>query len=512
MKAKPINWKRAFALLGLLGLSSFVAQPALAQDEESAPSAAEEAAETVGAAVDEMLDAAEGADEGFDAAAAYALLTDDDEANDPSLDDEQTAAVIALHKETVNTPFFDVSNLWLLISAFLVFIMHLGFATLESGLTQQKNTVNILFKNCFIISIGVLTYYFFGFNLHYPAYSIGDWFPFPSFGIAAPGMFDQSGSYADYTYWTDFIFQAMFAATAATIVSGAVAERVKLSAFMIHATILVGIAYTWAGSWHWGGGFLSTMGTDGSMAFYDFAGSTVVHGFGGFAALAFVLVLGPRKGKYLEGGRIKPILGHSMPLATIGVFLLFLGWFGFNGGSVLNADPDLVSLVFVTTTLSAVAGCMGSIGTAWIMLKKPDLSMALNGFLAGLVGITAGADIIPPLLAVVTGLLAGILVVFSIVWFDKVKIDDPVGAISVHGICGIWGTLACALFGGQSWGGQVAGILAVCLFAFAFSYVVALVLKLTMGVRVSEEEEIEGLDLGEHGQEAYPDFTAAHKG
>lgn len=394
------------------------------------------------------------------------------------------------------------SNLWILISAFLVFIMHLGFCTLESGLCQKKNTVNILFKNCWIIAIGVLSYFFWGFNAHYPG-DFNGWFAFGSaahYGANELLVMSTDIYNPAYTWWTDFIFQAMFAATAATIVSGAVAERVKLSWFMIFSVILVMFAYPFVGSWHWGGGWLTGIG-DG---FYDFAGSTVVHAFGGFAALGCVLVLGPRRGKYTENGT-KPILGHSMPLAAIGVFLLFLGWFGFNGGSVLSAEPHLVSLVFVTTTLAAVGGAVASMATAWIVLKKPDLSMALNGFLAGLVGITAGADVISPMFAIITGLIAGILCVLAIVFFDKIKIDDPVGAISVHGICGIWGTLAVAFFGGGDLIAQIVGIAAVCGFAFVFAFVIALISKAVMGIRVDEEEEAEGLDIAEHGSPAYTD-------
>ncbi len=413
----------------------------------------------------------------------------------------------AAFMETPGAAFFTISNLWLLISAALVFIMHLGFATVESGLGQSKNTVNILFKNVFIISMGLITYALWGFNAMYPGFedpasgffAMGSWFDVD----ATVGY--MTAEYANYTWYTDFIFQAMFAATAATIVSGAVAERVKLSSFMIFATLLVTFAYPLTGSWKWGLGWLDARG------FYDFAGSTLVHGFGGFAALACVIVLGPRAGKYVDG-RIKPILGHSMPLATIGVFLLFLGWFGFNGGSVLSADPYLVSLVFVTTALAAAAGGLGAIFTSWIFLKKPDLSMALNGILAGLVGITAGADVIAPKFAILTGFIAGLIVVFSIIFFDKIKIDDPVGAISVHGVCGVFGTLAVALFSDAAgFGIQFVGALAVGLTAFIFSLIVFGALKVTIGVRVSPEEESEGLDIGEHGQEAYPDFGASSR-
>ena len=406
-------------------------------------------------------------------------------------------------------PKFMVDNLWILLSAALVFIMHLGFATLESGLTRQKNTVNILFKNVFIISMGVLSYAMWGFISMYPgdAWTITGFLamgsPIPNgFAEGADSVANLTNQYADYTYWSDFIFQAMFAATAATIVSGAVAERIKLGSFMIGATILVMIGYPITGSWHWGGGWLSEMG------FADFAGSTLVHAFGGFAALAAVLLLGSRRGKYVNG-QIKPILGHSMPLATIGVFMLFLGWFGFNGGSVLSADPAGVSLVFVTT---AMAGCAGGLAAAlfsWVFLKKPDLSMALNGLLAGLVGITAGADVIPPWAAVITGAIAGVLVVLSVVFFDKIKIDDPVGAISVHGVCGIWGTLAVGIFGGASFVTQLIGTVAISAFAFVFTLIVFGMLKVVIGLRVTEEEEEEGLDVGEHGISGYPNFQPA---
>lgn len=410
--------------------------------------------------------------------------------------------------------FFTVSMLWTVIAASMVFMMHLGFATLEAGLTQKKNTVNIMFKNVFIICIGLLTYAFVGFNTHYPdgSWQINGWL-----GIGGPigDLNADGGSGWGYgglglamTGYGDFIFQAMFAATAATIVSGAVAERIKLPSFMIFSTILVAFGYTIAGSWHWGEGWLSTLGAevDGEHpdAFYDFAGSTVVHGFGGAAALACVILLGARKGKYTKDG-IRPILGHSMPLATIGVFLLFFGWFGFNGGSVLSADPGPLGLVFTTTALAAAAGGISSIAFSWILLKKPDLSMALNGILAGLVSITAGADSVSVMSAIFMGAVGGVLVVGSILFFDKIKIDDPVGAISVHGVVGIWGTLAVAFFGGANFMSQLIGVISVYLFAFVFSFVVFLIIKMVMGVHVDALEEEEGLDVAEHGTPAYTD-------
>ena len=295
----------------------------------------------------------------------------------------------------------------------------------------------------------------------------------------------------------------MFSATAATIVSGAVAERIKLSSFLVFSTIFVAISYPITGSWKWGYGWLNTLG------FYDFAGSTLVHSVGGWGALAGAIILGARTGKFV-GGQVRPILGHSMPLATIGVFLLWLGWFGFNGGSVLSADPAAVSLTLVTTCIAAAAGGVAAAATSWGILKKPDLSLALNGILAGLVGITAGADQMAPMSAAIIGLIAGVLVVMSVMFFDKIRIDDPVGAISVHLVCGIWGTLAVGLFGAKSgltqlWH-QMVGIVAIGVFTFGFAMVLFGIIKATMGLRVSVQEEKEGLDLGEHGSEAYPNF------
>jgi Amt family ammonium transporter len=403
---------------------------------------------------------------------------------------------------------FTVNNLWICLAAALVFLMHLGFSAVESGLTQSKNTTNVLFKNVFIICMGLLAYAAYGFNAMYPGdnWTIPGWF---AMGTPIANGFTESDAIvanltseynAGYTIWGDFIFQAMFAATAATIISGAVAERIKLGSFMLAATIIVAFAYPVTGSWEWGGGWLSE-------DFIDFAGSSLVHAFGGYAALAAVLVLGPRAGKYVDG-KIKPILGHSMPLATIGVFLLFLGWFGFNGGSVLSADPVLVSLVFVTTALAGAAGGLAAAFTSWTVLKKPDLSMSLNGMLAGLVGITAGADSIAPWPAVLVGAISGVIVVFSVLMFDRLKIDDPVGAISVHGICGNWGTIAVGIFGAGVLSTQIIGTVAISAFAFIFSLVTFGVIKAIFGLRVSAEEEEEGLDIGEHGQEAYPDFVA----
>lgn len=400
-----------------------------------------------------------------------------------------------------NEAMFTVNNLWLLIATVLVFIMHLGFSALEAGFVRKKNVVNILFKNAMIISIGLVTYWLVGFNLMYPGGDPGGFFGFAGFGID-PGTDGQTSAYGDYTYYSDFIFQAMFAATCATIVSGAVAERIKLSSFLIFATIFVAIAYPITGMWKWGYGWLDARG------FYDFAGSTIVHSVGGWAALAGIILLGPRSGKYTKKG-IRPIQGHSMPLAAIGVFLLWFGWFGFNGGSVLSADPAGVSKVFVTTSLAAAAGCFGAFLINYIMTKTSDLSMVLNGILGGLVGITASADTVTVPESLLIGFIAGCIIPISVTAFDKAKLDDPVGATSVHLVCGIWGTLAVAFFGdyddpnvGQ-FSDQIIGILAIGAFSFAVAFLIFFILKVTIGIRVSPEEEEKGLDIMEHEMRSY---------
>lgn len=403
---------------------------------------------------------------------------------------------------------FTANNVWMMLATALVFFMHTGFAFLEIGLTRQKNTINILFKNIFIITVGLLLYYAWGFNMMYPGFEEGSSgiFGFAGFGIAAPegGM---TPDYADggYTWWTDFLFQGMFAATAATIVSGAVAERVKIGSFMIFTVVYVGLVYPIVGAWKWGGGFLDSWG------FYDFAGSTLVHSVGGWAALVAIFLLGSRIGKFDDAGKPKAIPGHSIPMATAGVLILWLGWFGFNGGSVLSADPELTSLVLVTTSLAAAAGGIGAFLLSSILYKNLDLTMFLNGILGGLVGITAGADLMSPNEAVVIGFLAGMIIVLGVALIDKLKLDDPVGAVAVHLICGIWGTLAVGIFGDKAGAGQfmtqLYGVLIVGAFCVICSFIILSILKAVMGLRVSKEEEIEGLDIHEHGMDAYPDFT-----
>ncbi|MCF7567370.1 ammonium transporter [Sabulilitoribacter arenilitoris] len=397
---------------------------------------------------------------------------------------------------------FTANNVWMMVCTALVFFMHTGFAFLEIGLTRQKNTINILFKNIFIITVGLLLYYLIGFNLMYPGEFngyLGSIVP----GIGAPenGM---TPDYADggYTWWTDFLFQGMFAATAATIVSGAVAERMKIGAFMIFTVIYVGLVYPIAGSWKWGGGFLDELG------FYDFAGSTLVHSVGGWAALIAVWLLGSRIGKFKDG-KPQAIPGHSIPLATAGVLILWLGWFGFNGGSVLSADPELTSLTLVTTCLAAAAGGVVAALVSFLKYKNLDLTMFLNGILGGLVGITAGADVMTPESAILIGAIAGALIVFAVSFIDAIKLDDPVGAIAVHLICGIWGTLAVGIFStnpDHTLLAQFIGVACYAGFCIITSFIIIFTLKKTIGIRVSEKEELEGLDTHEHGMDAYPDF------
>ena len=401
-----------------------------------------------------------------------------------------------------------VNNVWMMICTALVFFMHLGFSLLEIGLTRQKNTVNVLFKNVFIICVGLLLYCLVGFNLMYPGDfgMISGILGFAGFGLDSPtvnGALDLTYS-EGYTYWTDFLFQGMFAATAATIVSGAVAERVKLGSFMIFVIIYVGIVYPIAGSWKWGAGFLDEMG------FYDFAGSTLVHSVGGWAALVAVWLLGPRIGKFTKDGKPSAIPGHNLPFAVAGVLILWLGWFGFNGGSVLSADPELTSLTLVTTCLAAAAGGVVAFLFSFILFKNYDLTMFLNGILAGLVGITAGADQMTPTDSILIGGIAGIIIVLGVILMDKLKLDDPVGAVAVHLICGIWGTLAVGIFGAlasmDQFVTQLIGVACYGGFCLVTSFIILFGLKATLGLRVTKEEELDGLDQHEHSMSAYSDF------
>lgn len=403
-----------------------------------------------------------------------------------------------------------VNNLWMMICTALVFFMHLGFSFLEIGLTRQKNTINILFKNFFIISVGLVLYALVGFNLMYPAsfwhgilpdYFVG------LFGLESPiGEAGLDLTYNEgYTYWTDFLFQGMFAATAATIVSGAIAERAKLGSFFLFSILYVGLVYPIVGSWKWGGGFLDEWG------FYDFAGSTLVHSVGGWAALLYIAKLGARIGKFDKDGNPLAIPGHNLPFAAAGVLILWLGWFGFNGGSVLSADPGLTSLVLTTTSLAAAAGGLSAAGFVHIFYKNFDLTMFMNGILGGLVGITAGADQMSIMEAIIVGGIGGIIVVLAVALLDKLKLDDPVGAVAVHLFTGIWGTLAVGIFGAlASWHQflvQLAGVALVALFCITTTAIFLAVIGKVWGLRVDKGEELEGLDQAEHGgMHAYADF------
>lgn len=407
----------------------------------------------------------------------------------------------------METAIFTANNVWMMICTALVFFMHLGFSFLEIGLTRQKNAVNILFKNFFVITAGLLLYCIGGFNLMYPGFEEGavGFFKFAGFGIAAPegGMTIDYAS-GGYTWWTDFLFQGMFAATAATIVSGAVAERIKLNSFMLFTILYVGIVYPIIGSWKWGGGFLDQWG------FYDFAGSTLVHSVGGWAALIAIYLLGSRIGKFGKDGKPNAIPGHNIPLAAAGVLILWLGWFGFNGGSVLSADPELTSLTLVTTCLAAAAGGVSAAVISNILYRNFDLTMFMNGVLGGLVGITAGADQMGPTDAILIGIIAGVIIVLGISLVDKLKLDDPVGAVAVHLICGIWGTLAVGIFGAMAgvdqFIAQLIGIGIVGAFSCVTAFIILFAIKKTIGLRVDANEELKGLDLMEHGMDAYSDF------
>ena len=401
------------------------------------------------------------------------------------------------------------NNVWMMVCTALVFFMHLGFSLLEVGLTRQKNAINILFKNVFIICTGLILYSLLGFNLMYPGTFIAGVIPdyfFELFGLHSPvtdGSLDLTYN-EGYTYWTDFLFQGMFAATAATIVSGAVAERIKLTSFMLFSVIYVAFIYPIAGSWKWGGGFLDGIG------FYDFAGSTLVHSVGGWAALVAISLLGARIGKFGEDGTSHAIPGHNIPLATAGVFILWLGWFGFNGGSVLSADPSLTSLTLVTTCLAAAAGGISAFVFSTWRYKNYDLTMFLNGILGGLVGITAGADLMSPTEAILIGLIAGAVIVMGVSLVDKIKLDDPVGAVAVHLLCGIWGTLAVGIFGDlagiNQFLTQLAGVGIIGSFCSISAFIILYAIKSTMGLRMESLEETEGLDLHEHGMDAYAEF------
>ena len=397
----------------------------------------------------------------------------------------------------------NANYVWTLIAAFMVFFMQAGFAMVETGFTRAKNAVNIMMKNLMDFAMGSIAYWAIGFGI--------------MFGVSATGWFGTNGFFfSDFATDKDpwlfafWMFQVVFAATAATIVSGAMAERTKFISYLVYSAVISAFIYPVFGSWAWGSLFHGKGWLEG-LGFIDFAGSTVVHSIGGWAALAGAITLGPRIGKFGKDGKPKAIPGHNIPLAALGVFILWFGWFGFNPGSTTAANTD-IALIAVNTNLAAAAGTIGALITAWIMFKKPDASMTLNGSLAGLVAITAGCNNVTPTSAVILGFIAGILVVLSVVFIERVfKIDDPVGAVSVHGVCGAWGTLAAGLFNAEGVTMKIVGVQALGIAAaFAWSFITCMILfriiKATIGLRVSQEEEMEGLDMEEHGNVAYPDF------
>ncbi len=397
-----------------------------------------------------------------------------------------------------------INNIWVLIAAFLVMLMQPGFAMVEAGFTRSKNAANILTKNLMDFSIGSLTFWLIGYTIMYGDSIAGI--------IGIPSLFFNDNGVGDYANKTDLMFQTVFAATAATIVSGAVAERTKFNAYLIFTVVITVLIYPISGHWKWGGGWLDQLG------FLDFAGSTIVHSVGAWVGLAGAIILGPRLGKYAQNGKAKAIPGHNLTLGALGVFILWFGWFGFNAGSQLGAagNDNTIALghIVLTTNLSAAAGAIAALATSWIKYKRPALSLALNGALAGLVAITAGCDVVSPGGAVIIGLIAGIILVFSVEILDQVfKVDDPVGAISVHGVGGAFGTIAVGLFateGGLFYGGgtdlliaQLIGVAAVFVWAFGTGWVLFKILKSTIGIRVSRRIEEEGLDVYEHGESAY---------
>lgn len=469
------------ALLSLLTLAAITFAPstmAVAQDE--APAGEEASAEET--PVEETAPAEE------------AEVTAEEE----PVTVESNAAAIAANGENSNI-------LWTCLAAFLVFFMQAGFAMVEAGFTRAKNACNILMKNLMDFSIGTLAFWAVGFGI---MFGVTDgYFGTSLFFFDAGNEAAEAAEFSSVGFgWAFLIFQTVFAATAATIVSGAMAERTKFVGYLAYSIGITVIVYPIFGSWCWNGLVGGTgAGWLEGMGFLDFAGSTVVHSIGGWAALAGAIVLGARKGKFKDG-KPQPIPGHNIPMAGLGVFILWLGWFGFNAGSTTAVGADM-AYIAVTTNLSAAAGAVGAMIVSWILFKKPDTSFALNGALAGLVAITAGCDIMSPSMAALTGLIGGVLVVFSCLAIEKAGIDDPVGAVSVHGVCGAWGTLAIGIFSSAAGGGQfvtqLIGVGAAFAWAFPVSFAIFYIIKVTIGLRATEEEEVMGLDVSEHGMAAY---------
>jgi len=395
--------------------------------------------------------------------------------------------------------------MWTLVAAALVFFMQAGFALVETGFTRAKNGINIMMKNLMDFSMGSIAFWAVGFGLMFGATKTG-WFGTSGFFLSD---FSPDGDPWVLAFW---MFQVVFCATAATIVSGAMAERTNFSGYLVYSIFISALIYPVFGSWAWGSLFNGN-GWLENLGFIDFAGSTVVHSVGGWAGLAGAIVLGPRIGKYGSEGNVKPILGHNIPIAALGVFILWLGWFGFNPGSTTTADKS-IAMIFVNTNLAAAAGAILAMLTSWVKFGKPEVSMSLNGALAGLVAITAGCANVSPTSSIIIGAIAGVIVVFSVIFFDRIKVDDPVGAISVHGVNGAWGTLAAGLFnmGGTSAkiiGVQLLGIGSCFVWTFVAAFIMFKIIDKVIGLRVSEADEAEGLDMSEHGGIAYPDFQVS---
>lgn len=413
--------------------------------------------------------------------------------------------------DTVASNATAINTVWTLVAAFLVFFMQPGFAMVETGFTRAKNAANILMKNLMDFSIGSIAFFVIGFGIMFGTDMFG-LFGTDGFFLSSANTASGEGMW-QYAYW---IFQAVFAATAATIVSGAMAERTKFPAYLIYSVFICALIYPVVGHWIWGGGWLAAKGM------IDFAGSTVVHSVGGWAALAGAILVGPRLGKYNKDGSSNAIPGHNIPLAALGVFILWFGWFGFNAGSTTAGTDLSIAVIAVTTNLAAAAGAITAMITVWIQFGKPDTSMALNGALAGLVAITAPCANVSPISAIIIGAIAGVIVVLSVEFIDKVlHIDDPVGAISVHGVCGAFGTLAAGLFAEEAYGGvnglffgggmgqfiiQVTGVIAVFIWTFGSACALFYLVKKTMGLRASDQEQLKGLDISEHGMESYAGF------
>ncbi len=421
--------------------------------------------------------------------------------------DKPAAPTVAANAKAVAAVQTNLNYVWTLVAAALVFFMQAGFAMVESGFTRAKSACNIMMKNLLDFSMGSLAFWAIGFGLMFGKTTTG------FFGTSDFFLSGWGGPKDDPWVLAFWMFQCVFAATAATIVSGAVAERIKFTGYLCYSFVVCAIIYPVFGSWAWGS-LLNGSGWLEARGFIDFAGSTVVHSIGGWCALAGAIVLGPRKGKYGPQGEVRAIPGHNIPMAAIGVFILWLGWFGFNPGSTTTGDTS-IAMIFVNTNLAAAAGVIGAMLISWIMFKKPDVGMSLNGALAGLVGITAGCANVSPTSSVVIGFIAGIIVVVSVVTIDRLHIDDPVGAVSVHGVCGAWGTLAAGLFNMEGVTApivitQLIGIVTAFAWAFGTAFILFKVISLTIGLRITEEEELIGVDIAEHGAHAYNDFQVTN--